>query len=521
MEQIIHYYRQQIQTLITGGKPDDLFHLASQPLKTSPPPFLWQANMKEISLDDISFNTEQNSSYVSQKLSSLLQEVWGLRCRKISANWIYPNPKTCSTIPLYRRHTISGGGLYPEEIFLCIEGVDHIKNGIYQFRPARGTLQQIRDGRFNQYVTIASNTTNNVSCIYAILTARFERNAFKYSGLAYQIIAQDQGAIIASFHDIGNVIGLPCQTTVAFDDKIIDQLIGLEDPNEASFAILKIGENYLSNIFPDTLTTKKPFSAPPVTPQRHQQSELSRSLTLMRSLHIASRSDNWKTRGINIQQNEKKQKHHLSPIVPYKAHQYIKMDRKSSYGYMNPNKSISFETITNILRESLLGYDALSTIDHNRPTLIYLQAALLRISDRPRGVYEIDGPNQNLTYCHELTEDPLTLSSLSFVHNTSVSHACAIICIMVKTEIADSYWGSRSLRAANAEVGIVAQRLYQSFNIRGLIGNVALGYLGNKNDLIFMKRQKNDQVQLMFFGGFPLKNQNSFKINIQTNKYSD
>ena len=141
----------------------------------------------------------------------------------------------------YFRSAASAGALYPTEIYLHASGVKDLKDGLYHFSIREHGLVKLRDGDLSgamKRVTKARKTENCPLTIF--LTAIFFRSVWKYRNRAYRYHLLDTGHVLANLELSLKSLKLPFEITLDFDDRVVNQLLGLDDNREVALAVCRL-----------------------------------------------------------------------------------------------------------------------------------------------------------------------------------------------------------------------------------------------------------------------------------------
>jgi SagB-type dehydrogenase family enzyme len=110
----------------------------------------------------------------------------------------------------------SGGALYPLEVYPVVQACSGLATGLYHYDAGQHRLARLSDltpeaqellGRAAGATMIPSPAMQ----VLLVLTARFERVAWKYSGISYALILKDLGGLFQNMYLAATAMGLaPC-----------------------------------------------------------------------------------------------------------------------------------------------------------------------------------------------------------------------------------------------------------------------------------------------------------------------
>src|SRR5688572_9570165 len=134
------------------------------------------------------------------------------------------------------RASPSAGGLYPAELYVATRGVPGAPDGIHDYLPREHALALCWEGDFHAELARYALGHPAMSRAHAVLivTAVFERSAWRYRDRAYRRILLDSG------HLMGNAIlaavpdGLAVAPIADFVDDGVDGLLLLDPAREAT-----------------------------------------------------------------------------------------------------------------------------------------------------------------------------------------------------------------------------------------------------------------------------------------------
>jgi len=137
------------------------------------------------------------------------------------------------------------GALYPIEIYVIVNYVKGLENGVYHFDPGEFNLTMIRKGDYMGYLYEYSgrNEILRRACVAFIFSSLAWRNAWKYRERSYRHWFWDCGVIIANMIALLNSKKLKSEVIMGFVDEKIDKLIGIDGIEEATVAILAVEGN--------------------------------------------------------------------------------------------------------------------------------------------------------------------------------------------------------------------------------------------------------------------------------------
>jgi SagB-type dehydrogenase family enzyme len=137
----------------------------------------------------------------------------------------------------------SAGGLYPIELYVVVNKVHGIPQGVYHYFPPDHTLQLLRKGDYSNAIAHAALDQKMAAMAGAvfIMTAVVERATWKYRQRAYRYIYLDAGHIGQNLALAAEAIGLgSCAIGALYDDEVND-LVGADGEEETVVYLTSVG----------------------------------------------------------------------------------------------------------------------------------------------------------------------------------------------------------------------------------------------------------------------------------------
>ena len=138
----------------------------------------------------------------------------------------------------------SAGGLYPIEVYMVINNVEGIEQGIYHYNIPKHSLELLKEGDFRTDIMngcLDQKMAYN-SAVDFVWTAIIERSKWKYLQRCYRYIYLDAGHIGQSFYLIADALGLGACTIGAIYDDEINSLLEIDGVNETAIYVGVVGK---------------------------------------------------------------------------------------------------------------------------------------------------------------------------------------------------------------------------------------------------------------------------------------
>ena len=128
------------------------------------------------------------------------------------------------------RSMASAGALYPTELYVALQNVIGMNDGLYHYCPLEHTLNQLRTGQ------VFSALSGSEPVIRFYLTTIFHRSAWKYGSRAYRYCLLDAGHVAENLLLAARIHGLPARLDYDFNDAAINSFLCLDQTREACLA---------------------------------------------------------------------------------------------------------------------------------------------------------------------------------------------------------------------------------------------------------------------------------------------
>jgi len=135
--------------------------------------------------------------------------------------------------------------MHPIEIYPLINECDGIAPGLYHYDPLDHGLCLISgptrhtESLLDQ-ACMASNLQHEPGILF-VMTARFQRTAWKYESMAYSLILKDLGALYQTLYLVATAMGLAPCALGAGDSDLFSRASGINYYTEASIGEFLLG----------------------------------------------------------------------------------------------------------------------------------------------------------------------------------------------------------------------------------------------------------------------------------------
>lgn len=138
--------------------------------------------------------------------------------------------KGAGDVTHHLRANASAGALYPAELYMALQNVNGMNDGLYHYNPLQHTLNQLRAG----YVFGALSSGQPMVRFY--VTTIFHRSSWKYGARAYRYCLLDAGHMVENLRLSAKIHGFRAQVDYDFSDKGVAEFLGIDPQYEGCVA---------------------------------------------------------------------------------------------------------------------------------------------------------------------------------------------------------------------------------------------------------------------------------------------
>ncbi|MEM9567917.1 MAG: SagB/ThcOx family dehydrogenase [Cyanobacteria bacterium P01_E01_bin.34] len=171
-----------------------------------------------------------------QRLSRLLHLSYGVTA-------IVPSER-----PIILRSAPSAGGLYPAELYVLSQGNPGLPKGIYNYQALDHALLKYWD-ECNWSTLLSACFVHPLLAtakVALVLTAVFQRSAWRYEDRAYRRLCLDIGHLLGNVELAANMTGFRASLIGEFQDASIERLLSLDEQQEGTLAVLPLQDLLVS-----------------------------------------------------------------------------------------------------------------------------------------------------------------------------------------------------------------------------------------------------------------------------------
>ena len=376
----------------------------------------------------------------------------------------------------YMRAASATGALYPIELYIVCQDLADLKAGVYHFGPADFRLTQIRTGDHRSELAAAAGDNQSIitSPITIIFTSIAWRNAWKYQARSYRHWFWDSGVIAANLLATTVSMGLPTRLIMGFVDDNVNNLLCLEDEQEATVAMAAIGIGLSKNPKPKEDKQFPYLPIPNIRPiSKIGKIEYPEIWRVNQYSKLSSKEEvkDW----INSINNNKssvaaayKQSSVLTKILDMKSllrEQYhssngptlgeVILRRGSSRKFSRT--PISYSVLSTILHSSTMGIP-MDIFKENGYSLIHIYLIANDINGLAPGAYFFNRESDSLEQLKRNVSR--NISGYLCLGQSLFSDASAVLFLMTDLQSVLKSLGNRGYRASQFEAGVIVGKIY-------------------------------------------------------------
>lgn len=140
------------------------------------------------------------------------------------------------------RNSPSAGGLFPIEMFVSIQAVEDLSDGLYHYEPRRHGLHWVNEATPKDFITplLQQDYIANANALF-ILTGVFMRSLCKYSTRGYRFILLEAGHQAENICLMAVELGLGSLCLGGFQDMAVNQILGIDGQRHATLYCVAVG----------------------------------------------------------------------------------------------------------------------------------------------------------------------------------------------------------------------------------------------------------------------------------------
>jgi SagB-type dehydrogenase family enzyme len=146
--------------------------------------------------------------------------------------------------PHYLRSAPSAGGLYPAEIYLVSRGTPELPAGLYNYQAQNHTLMHFWENEVWTALQAACfwHPALDQTQVALVVSAVFERSAWRYHDRAYRRICLDTGHLLGNIELAGTLTDYRPHVIGGFADAAMNQLMYFDPALEGTLAVISLAD---------------------------------------------------------------------------------------------------------------------------------------------------------------------------------------------------------------------------------------------------------------------------------------
>ncbi|NEP15922.1 MAG: SagB/ThcOx family dehydrogenase [Leptolyngbya sp. SIO4C1] len=182
--------------------------------------------------------------YLEANVAAAADSVWWQRLSQFLINSYGLTAKVMADRPFYLRSAPSAGGLYPAELYLVSRGTSLLSAGLYNYQARTHSLLRFWDNHLWQALQAACfwHPALESTQLAVVVTAVFQRSAWRYEDRAYRRIGLDSGHLLGNLELAGSLCDYRPHLIGGFADRAVNQLLYLDAEQEGAIAVLALAD---------------------------------------------------------------------------------------------------------------------------------------------------------------------------------------------------------------------------------------------------------------------------------------
>ncbi|GAA4839034.1 SagB family peptide dehydrogenase [Paenibacillus vulneris] len=400
-------------------------------------------------------------------------------------------------VPMYRRFVPSGGGLYPNELYVYWKTSD-VPEGIYHYDAAHHRLVLLREGNFDAYLTRALGGQCEMEgcCGAVMVSVMFWKNFYKYHNFAYRLQGLDTGVLIGQLREAARQFGYESALYYQFLDRGVNHLLGLSDREESVYAVIPLSAEPVRTWMHDEMRGQDGSTAmelcrelPWIRTDHYVRSQNVKEFPMLTAMNAASMlesTDSLGCAGAGKHADSGLRAVYL-PEVERLSYDLASLCRQR----YSPESDFVLKRVTSsdlavLLREAAdrLAYPNDSQSPCRSDPLVSLYCCLYNVEGIPDGAYRYDRTEHALR-CIAPGDHRLRLQEGMSLHNVNLFQVPICIHVVGNRNYYRSAFGYRGYRMQQMEAGMLVHGLLLAASAIGMGGRPLLGFSPENSDDLY------------------------------------
>mgnify|MGYP003418069434 CR=1 FL=1 len=384
----------------------------------------------------------------------------------------------------FRRFPPSGGGLYPNELYVYLN-LEDIPIGVYHYDVAHHQLILLREGNFDTYISKALGNRYDLSTSFAvaIVSTVFWKNFFKYHNFSYRLQGLDAGVLIGQLLEVAKRFGFETSVHFQFLDRAINHLLGLSEKEESTYALIPLSVNPIKENITNTLisATELCRELPESQYSHFVKSQKIKDYPMLIQMNEASMMESTELfRQLFVQERPNQEEKMLKlPRIERMSYDLASACRKRFSPEMDFTwGQVSELQLASLLQEATATFLYRNDIDgkqhHNHQPRVSVSGCMYNIKGIPDGAYHYDSKSHALKQI-QLGDFRLPLQNGMTLDNVNLYQNPLCLHVIGNKDFFKNELGYRGYRIQQMEAGMLVQRLLIAASAIGMNGHPLLG----------------------------------------------
>jgi SagB-type dehydrogenase family enzyme len=419
---------------------------------------------------------------------------------------VYTTEPTPDLMESYRRFVPSGGGLYPNELYVYLK-LNDLPTGVYHYDVAHHRLMLLREGNFDSFIARALGHRCDISTCFGtvFVSTMFWKNFYKYNNFSYRLQGLDAGVLIGQLLEVAKRFGFETGVYYQFLDRSINHLLGLSEQEESVYSVIPLSVE-MTNWFGSSKevaisATELNREIVSIHPKHYVRSKRVKSFPMLTKMNEASMFDSTKSFRQTFQQEilegngevlalpeVKRQSYDLSSV----CRQRFSPDMDFTMG------KVSQQQLATLLQATTKTFQYRSDLDlpiWRSDSRVSLYGCFYNVEGLSNGAYQYESMEHALRPLN-LGDHRLKLQMAMTGSNVNLFQTPLCLHVVGENDHLISALGYRGYRIQQMEAGMLVQRLLLSATAIGMGGHPLLGFNPKVIDEIY-KIQTLDKTSLI------------------------
>lgn len=408
----------------------------------------------------------------------------------------------------FRRHAPSGGGLYPNELYLYLK-IESLPDGIYHYDPAHHRLVMLRAGNFDSYIAAALGDRCDVSSCFgtAFISTVFWKNFFKYNNFSCRLQGLDAGVLMGQLLAAAKRFGFASGVYFQYLDSAIHHLLGLSEQEESVYSVIPLSvemTNWSANgaasrydITSDELKTE----LKPVLFKNYERSKKVLDFSKLIALNESSKLES--TESFNRL---------CTPPCVAEGNRRVALRATESMAYdlaeVSKNRSspemdfvltrVSQKQLASLLQESTAAFSYRNDLDEiccSQEPRVSIYGCFYNVESIPNGAYYYSQAEHSLQEIQQ-GDHRLRLQTGLSIDNVNLQQVPICLHVAGNKDFFREELGYRGYRILQMEAGMLVQNLLLTASALGLGGHPLLGFDAAKADELYRMKGKTSLIKI-------------------------